>query len=283
MKKIISIVLAVIMIMTMTACNSTKDSVSDDELINRAMEISKEENNYTYWLFSHDKGIDNSDIIQKEIIFSHNGEEFPSIYDYALVTDFNSIEDFVNNASRYLSKEYMENYLYTLIGLHPTESIPAPLLLESDGSLYKITSANWFLSKNTMTHKKLQKLCYYAQAWNCTLYSGEIMFQDRIEAWVHGPVIPSLYPLYADYKWDKIPQKKFQDKFNDDTTEGVLEAVYNTYGEFSGDQLEQITHSESPWKIARGDLKPWENCNEEITVESMIDYYGKKYEEAQND
>ena len=142
MKKMISIVLAVIMIMVMTACNSTKDSVSDDELINRAMEISKEENNYTYWLFSHDKGIDNSNIIQKEIVFSHNGEEFPSVYEYALVMEFNSIEDFVNNASRYLSKEYMENYLYKLIGLHPTESIPAPLLLESDGSLYKITSAD---------------------------------------------------------------------------------------------------------------------------------------------
>ena len=25
--------------------------------------------------------------------------------------------------------------------------------------------ANWFLLKESMSHKKLQKLCYYAQAW----------------------------------------------------------------------------------------------------------------------
>lgn len=150
-------IILIISLFALTAChqstanssntNSSNDNISmeyisDDVLINIAMEISKEENNYTYWLFSHDKGVDNSDIIQKEIIFTHNGEDFPSVYDYALVTDFNSIKDFVDNASKCLSKEYMENYLYKLIGLHSTESIPAPLLLESDGHLYKITSAD---------------------------------------------------------------------------------------------------------------------------------------------
>ena len=29
--------------------------------------------------------------------------------------------------------------------------------------------AGWFLSRDTMTHKMLQKLCYYAQAWYCAL------------------------------------------------------------------------------------------------------------------
>lgn len=27
--------------------------------------------------------------------------------------------------------------------------------------------AEWFLSKESMTNKKLQKLCCYAQAWYC--------------------------------------------------------------------------------------------------------------------
>ena len=150
-------IILIISLFALTACHqntsngSSTDSstdnismkpVSDDELINIAMEISKEENNYTSWLFSHDKGVDNSDIIQKEIIFTHNGEDFLSVYDYALVTDFDSIEDFTDKASKYLSKEYVENYLYKLIGLHVAESIPAPLLLESDGHLYKITSAD---------------------------------------------------------------------------------------------------------------------------------------------
>lgn len=29
--------------------------------------------------------------------------------------------------------------------------------------------AEWFLRKEPMTHKKLQKLCYYAQAWSCVI------------------------------------------------------------------------------------------------------------------
>ena len=61
--------------------------------------------------------------------------------------------------------------------------------------------ANWFLSRNDMTHKKLQKLCYYAQAWYCALYDGTPLFDDEIQAWVHGPVIPALYPVYGINKY----------------------------------------------------------------------------------
>ena len=60
-----------------------------------------------------------------------------------------------------------------------------------------IDVAHWFLSKESMTHKKLQKLCYYAQAWHCTLRNGEPLFMNPIEAWIHGPVIRSLYKEYA--------------------------------------------------------------------------------------
>lgn len=142
--------------------------------------------------------------------------------------------------------------------------------------------ANWFLSKESMTHKKLQKLCYYAQAWYCALYDGKPLFSDEIQAWIHGPVIASLYPLYAEYKWLEIPKIWFGKKF-DESVIAILNAVYNTYGDLSGDQLEQLTHSEDPWIIARGDKQPWETCTKAISCEDMREYYGKKYEQAQND
>lgn len=143
--------------------------------------------------------------------------------------------------------------------------------------------ANWFLSKSPMTHKKIQKLCYYAQAWYCTLYDGTPLFEDEIQAWVHGPVIVSLYPDFADYRWCEIPQKNFDVSILSDKILDVLEAVYNTYGDFTGDQLERLTHSEEPWKEARGDLKPWEPCDNPISCQSMRKYYSKQYEQAQND
>ncbi len=143
--------------------------------------------------------------------------------------------------------------------------------------------ANWFLSHDSMTHKKLQKLCYYAQAWYCALYDGTPLFSDEIQAWVHGPVIASLYPVYADYKWTAIPKQDFDSSVFDEKVNAVLEAVYNTYGDLSGDQLESLTHSEDPWIHARGNLKPWQTSTAPISCASMREYYSRKYEQSQND
>lgn len=143
--------------------------------------------------------------------------------------------------------------------------------------------AKWFLSKDSMTHKKLQKLCYYAQAWYCALYDGSPLFEDEIQAWVHGPVIISLYPMFADYRWLDIPKKDFDESMLSENTIEILEAVYNTYGDFTGDQLESITHTEDPWIDARENIKPWETCTNVISIKSMRDYYSKQYEQAQND
>ena len=143
--------------------------------------------------------------------------------------------------------------------------------------------ANWFLSKSPMTHKKVQKLCYYAQAWYCALYNGEPLFEDEIQAWVHGPVIASLHPDFTDYKWDDIPKRQFDDSKFSAKTIKILETVYNTYGNLTGDQLESLTHSEDPWIITRENLKPWEPSTKAIPCSVLRNYYGKKYEQAQND
>lgn len=142
--------------------------------------------------------------------------------------------------------------------------------------------AKWFLSKKSMTHKKLQKLCYYAQAWSMALFNHPLFAED-FQAWVHGPVAPALYPCYADYRWNQIPQQPFDDSVFPDDALNILDAVYNTYGDFSGDQLESLTHSEEPWKKARGDLNPWESSTTPVSLDDMRVYYGKQYEDAQND
>jgi len=143
--------------------------------------------------------------------------------------------------------------------------------------------AKWFLSRESMTHKKLQKLCYYAQAWYCALYDGTPLFEDEIQAWVHGPVVPTLYPIYAEYKWMLIPQKEFDASELDEKAVNILEAVYDTYGGLSGDQLESLTHSEDPWIQARGTAKQWETSTAVISCSAMRAYYMKQYEQSQND
>ena len=68
--------------------------------------------------------------------------------------------------------------------------------------------ADWFLSKEPMTPKKIQKLCYYYKAWGFALYTKDMIPGYEFEAWIHGPVNPALYQRYAEYLWQDIPRKE---------------------------------------------------------------------------
>jgi uncharacterized phage-associated protein len=63
----------------------------------------------------------------------------------------------------------------------------------------------WFSSKKQqIDNLKLQKLLYYTQAWHLAIFGTPIL-AEQIEAWVHGPVIPDVFRLYRDCRWNSIP------------------------------------------------------------------------------
>lgn len=58
-------------------------------------------------------------------------------------------------------------------------------------------------SQGPMSHMKLQKLCYYSQAWHLA-WEGVPLFPERIEAWANGPVVPVLYEaLRGEFQVDR--------------------------------------------------------------------------------
>ncbi|WP_101508556.1 Panacea domain-containing protein [Paraclostridium sordellii] len=141
--------------------------------------------------------------------------------------------------------------------------------------------ANYFLSKEPMTNKKLQKLCYYAQAWYLALHK-EPLINSSFEAWVHGPVSRDLYSKYKNFRANLIPLNiKNIPGLNEDIIDH-LETVFNTYGGFNGDELEILTHSEDPWIKARLGYEEWEPCNVEIDPELMKKYYWSIYAPEEN-
>lgn len=135
--------------------------------------------------------------------------------------------------------------------------------------------SNWFLTKERLTPKKLQKLCYYAQAWNLALNKKKIIDCD-FEAWVHGPVCNELYQEYKKYGWTPITKRVDTNITNPKDLE-LLESVWLTYGGYDGQQLESLTHQEDPWKNARRGLEPLESSNNKISERDMEDYYISKY------
>lgn len=129
-----------------------------------------------------------------------------------------------------------------------------------------------------MSPKKLQKLVYYAYAWTLALLNERVdelntrLFHDRIEAWVHGPVIPSLYHHYKAYGWDDIPMIESEVNVSEDVRD-ILEQVWNAYGQFSANELESISHSETPWINARRGVSACDPCNARISDEEIFNFY----------
>jgi len=125
-----------------------------------------------------------------------------------------------------------------------------------------------------LSHLRLQKLLYYAQGWSLALRKKPL-FDDRIEAWAHGPVVPSVYPSFAAYGYDFIPSDHFdldEDALTDEECE-LIQAVWDSYKKFSATSLRAMTHQEPPWKKARGDCDHAEKTNAEITQRAMKIYF----------
>lgn len=135
-----------------------------------------------------------------------------------------------------------------------------------------IDIANWFLQKEPMTHKKIQKICYYAYAWHFALKNKELCNDAEFEAWVHGPVSRKLYDKYKGRGWETHTLESSPPMIDRDTEE-VLDRVWDTYGNQTGTALEALTHTELPWKKARVGLEPLKNSNKVIDKNDMKSFY----------
>jgi uncharacterized phage-associated protein len=132
-----------------------------------------------------------------------------------------------------------------------------------------------------ITNLKLQKLVYYAQAWFLALYDKPL-FDDRLEAWVHGPVQPSLYHHYKKYSWNPIHDDPGTVEFPAWISEHLSE-VMTVYGGMSAYDLERLTHQEAPWLKARGELPKDEPSDAVISTEDMKAFYRDMAEDNEED
>lgn len=98
-----------------------------------------------------------------------------------------------------------------------------------------------------LSNLKLQKLLYYAQGFSLAIFDKPL-FSESVVAWVHGPVVVSLYHRYKEYGSGPIPPPVASDlsKYGDDTI-ALLEEVFAVFGQFAAWTLRGMTHSEPPW------------------------------------
>lgn len=148
------------------------------------------------------------------------------------------------------------------------------LLKVEDVGEYFIYLANQ--EKKPITNKKLQKLVYYAQAWFLVLNNNKL-FNERIEAWVHGPTVRSLYVQYKEFGFNPIQKTvNLEDIKIPKKIKEFLNEIWKVYGKFDAGYLEMLTHSEKPWQEAREGLQLFEGSDNQISLKTMRDYYLKK-------
>jgi len=135
--------------------------------------------------------------------------------------------------------------------------------------------------KKPITNKKLQKLVYYAQVWSLVL-NNKKLFNERIEAWVHGPAIPRLYSKFKKFEFDPITLdgSEFENLNFSNKQLDVLDNVWKVYGKYNAEYLEALTHSELPWQEARGDLPLSHPSNNVINLKTAKEYYARKLTES---
>lgn len=133
--------------------------------------------------------------------------------------------------------------------------------------------AKYILEKEgEMTAMKLQKLCYYAQAWSL-VWDERPLFDERIEAWANGPVCVDLYNTHRGKFLLSAKSVTGDDSNLDDDAIETIDAILKTYGDKSASWLSALTHKEAPWVNARNDLPEGERGSNEITHASMAEYY----------
>lgn len=119
-------------------------------------------------------------------------------------------------------------------------------MLATDVANYMIYLLND--SCDDLTNMKLNKLLYYAQGYSLK-QRGCPLFDDTIEAWQHGPVVPSVYHHYKNNHDDPIHQ--WDEKRLDAIDEESKELIFNVakkYSEYTAIALRNMTHSpKGPW------------------------------------
>lgn len=131
-------------------------------------------------------------------------------------------------------------------------------------------------AKGEITTMKLQKLCYYSQAWSLA-WDGVPLFEQDFQAWANGPVCPELFRFHkGQFVVDSTTFPQTCGKSNlTENEKDTIDKVLDFYGDKEAHWLSELTHRERPWREARqkANALPGEACTEVITKESMLDYY----------
>ncbi len=141
-----------------------------------------------------------------------------------------------------------------------------------------IKMADWDSANGgeNLTNLKLQKLLYYEQGYHLAAFDTPL-FNEKVEAWMYGPVVPDAYDYYQQYGANPLPVEDDVITLTD-AEEDLFALVYDAYRDFSAIGLLNKTHNELPW----ASMKQY-GRGEEITLNSMKAFFKTQWIDDKED
>lgn len=122
---------------------------------------------------------------------------------------------------------------------------------------------------------KLQKLCYYSQAW-ALVWDEAPLFDEDFQAWQSGPVCPELFYENQGKFFVSADDEPDGDGDLSNNQKDTIDHVLEHYGDYDAHYLGQLPYMEigNPWMRTREGILPETDCAPIITKESISSYYG---------
>lgn len=129
----------------------------------------------------------------------------------------------------------------------------------------------WYCKEEgySISNLKLQKLLYFVQAQFLVMLEHPI-FNENIEAWDFGPVVPEVYQYFKLWGSSEIPKVVVNQANNKilEKDQEVIDEILEECAPYSANVLVDITHHQDPWCDAYEKY-----CNNIITKKSIKEYF----------
>lgn len=158
-----------------------------------------------------------------------------------------------------------------------------------------LSVANYLIELATKDNKPIRllgliKRVYIAHGFALALLGHGLLDKrfDKVEAWKYGPVIPSVYHSFKQYKSNPIKEGTVVMEWDDikgepvfeipiltkEDEKSIVEMVWKRYASFSDNELVSLTHKQgSPWNLCFKESKNTEIPDEltELYYKRLID------------
>ena len=139
--------------------------------------------------------------------------------------------------------------------------------------------AEWLLSHEELTHKRLQKYLYFFYGEYLSRMNDDIdgitieLFRNDFEGWAHGPVSPTIYAIYKGSGYRPLMIHSCTSVSVSAEDNAILLEIYDQYKKYTTDQLESLSHKQSPWINSRVGLEWFDIGNRPLSTEDIFECF----------